>query len=222
MIGCLAFHPKTYDHVIWQITSNDFSWCSFGCSGRTCVGRYFKVYQTELARIPSDLRQRPIFFTELNPHNSSWSDTNNGYVQQAYAEIQDWNRYHTNDRNITAMMLYRWPNLDRWGIEDKTQVHADLRAAVLQGYQNNGSGGSIPTPTFTLTHTQTPTPVDTTTPTICLGDSNRDLFVNVLDYRTVRDYFGQAGCGVGDANGDCFVNSADYRAVRDYFGQPCN
>jgi hypothetical protein len=50
------------------------------------------------------------------------------------------------------------------------------------------------------------------------GDANGDFFVNVSDYRSVRDHFGESTTVYGDANCDGFVNTSDYRAVRDNFG----
>jgi hypothetical protein len=55
----------------------------------------------------------------------------------------------------------------------------------------------------------------------CPGDADQNLFVNLDDYRQVRDAFGDPRPRLGDADCNGFVNLADYRAVRDNFGAYC-
>jgi hypothetical protein len=233
MIGGLAFHPKTHTHNPGEITSEAMAGNPYGCSQNVWVHWNFRVYRDELDRIPSDLRRRPIFFTELNPHEPAyggWSNTNNGYVTTAFNEISNWNATHS-DRKITAMMLYRWDDgMSCWDIWDRPQVQDDLRSAVSTGQQNPGfswydGAGPSPTPTSPpATDTPTLTTTFTASPTVtpfCFGDADRNSFVNGDDYRCVAENFGVAECAAGDADGNCFVNANDYRTVRDYFGSYC-
>ncbi len=55
----------------------------------------------------------------------------------------------------------------------------------------------------------------------CPGDANRDGFVNLNDYTSVRDHFGDATPALGDASCDGFVNLSDYLSVRDNLGANC-
>jgi len=165
MIGGFALHPKTHNYELWQITSNALSGTpAFGCSHNEYVHWYFRVYQDMMDDIPPALRHLPVFFTELNPHEGGWLDTNIGYVQAAYDEINAWNLAHP-DRLITAMMLYRWDDgNDIWDIYSRNQVKADLVAAVAKGQVSNGCAVAT-TPTATPRPTSTPTPAATHTPT---------------------------------------------------------
>jgi len=149
MIGGFTFHPKTHNHTPGEITSDILSSPAFGCAHNEQVHWYFRVYYEMLADIPLGQRDKPIFFTELNPHESGWADVNNGYVAAAYNEIAAWNASHT-DRNITAMMLYRWDDgVDSWDIWSRSQVQADLAAAVALGQQNNLCVPPTPSPSPT-------------------------------------------------------------------------
>lgn len=166
MIGALTFHPKTSEHVTSQITSNEIfpAGAVFGCNHNQTVRRYFREYRDRLDNIPSDLRDRPIFLTELNPHNGGWTNNNNGYVVAALNELALWNSTSA-DRKITALMLYRWDDgVDLWDIHSRPQVHNDLRQAVLNGQTSNGLSicGNIPP-------TSTPTPDPGCTHTECFS-----------------------------------------------------
>lgn len=162
MIGGMAFHPKTHIHDPAEITNNTLhDQPVFGCGHNESVHWYFRVYQDEMAKIPTDLVDRAIFLTELNPHEPSyggWTNNNNGYVRAAYNEVNSWNSTHST-KKVTAMMLYRWDDgVDVWDIWNKTGVHQDLQQAVAFGQTSNGCGGPAPS-------TNTPGPSPTNTPT---------------------------------------------------------
>jgi hypothetical protein len=55
----------------------------------------------------------------------------------------------------------------------------------------------------------------------CPGDGDRDGFVTLVDYRSVRDNFGDPTPAAGDASCDSFVNMSDYLSVRDNLGITC-
>jgi hypothetical protein len=55
----------------------------------------------------------------------------------------------------------------------------------------------------------------------CPGDADNNTFVNLNDYLSVRDHFGQANASEGDGDCNSFVNLNDYLSVRDHFGQNC-
>lgn len=54
----------------------------------------------------------------------------------------------------------------------------------------------------------------------CPGDADQNGFVNLNDYKSVRDNFGKPG-PAGDADCNSFVNLNDYKTVRDNFGKNC-
>ena len=73
------------------------------------------------------MRSLPVYLTEAD-QNDSWRNENVQWVQRAYGEIDWWNRQPGN-QVIRAVILYRWPNVDRWGIDGKAGVIEDFRQA---------------------------------------------------------------------------------------------
>jgi len=67
--------------------------------------------------------------------------------------------------------------------------------------------------------TPTPGPVCT-----CLGDANKNGFVNFADFSSVQANFGKPASpvtGAGDADCNGFVNFSDFSAVQANFGKSC-
>ncbi|MCB0105478.1 MAG: N-acetylmuramoyl-L-alanine amidase, partial [Caldilineaceae bacterium] len=111
--------------------------------------REFRAYRDFMAAVPPEMRHLPAFLTETG-QTTPWLDDNRGWVQAAYAEINGWNHATRLDglpdnarqsdrQQIRALVLYRWPRLDRWFIAGKFGVVADFEAAVQRGYQWKGS-----------------------------------------------------------------------------------
>lgn len=98
----------------------------------------FRAYTDFMAAVPEAMRTLPVYITEAD-QSDPWLDLNNGWVQQAYEEINAWNQ-QANNQQIRALALYRWPTLDRWHLATKIGVLEDLRAAVNAGYTWRGSG----------------------------------------------------------------------------------
>ena len=94
---------------------------------------HFKAYRDFMAAIPADKRHLPVYITETD-QDEPWANVNSGWIQNAYGEINWWNQQPGNQQ-IRALIIYRWPNHDRWGFCDKAGVHDDLRAAIAKGYQ---------------------------------------------------------------------------------------
>lgn len=92
----------------------------------------FRVYQDFLAAVPTSMRRLPVLLTEMNQYDA-WVDADTGVVQAMYREIDAWNQQ--GGQPIVAGILYRWLPHDRWSFRYKTGVHADLRAAIAQGYR---------------------------------------------------------------------------------------
>lgn len=95
----------------------------------------FRAYRDFMNAVPASMRQLPVYITETNP-NVTWPDENTGWVQNAYAEIDEWNSQPDN-QPIRALVLYRWPRLDSWYIEGKQGVIEDFRQAMQNTYRWN-------------------------------------------------------------------------------------
>ncbi len=110
----------------------------------------FQVYRDWMNAIPANLRNLPVFISETD-QIEAWADSNSGWVQAAYAEINAWNSQPANQR-IRTLCLYRWPNFDQWGIESKSGVIEDFRTALTNNYvvsdDIGGGGGGDPIGAF--------------------------------------------------------------------------
>ena len=93
---------------------------------------HFQAYRDFMQAIPVNMRNLPVFITETD-QGSPWENANRGWVQAAYAEIDRWNRQ--NSQQIRALVLYRWPQVDRWHIKGKEGVIEDFRNALRHDYQ---------------------------------------------------------------------------------------
>lgn len=92
---------------------------------------HFRTYQQQIDEcVPHQLLHLPFWITETN-QTEPWNDYNTGWVQNAYREIDDWNR--ANNPEIRALVLYRWA-FDQWELWDKPGVVADLHAAMEHHY----------------------------------------------------------------------------------------
>jgi hypothetical protein len=98
---------------------------------------HFRTYQDQMNVIPPEFRTLPVYLTETNggrePDGTAWPDVNSGWVQNVYREIDGWNK--AGNQPIRAVLLYRWANMDGWGIEGKPNVQEDFREAVAQDYR---------------------------------------------------------------------------------------
>lgn len=102
----------------------------------------FFAYRDFMNAIPADMRHLPVYITETD-QDVPWLDQNNGWVKRAYAEINWWNQQPGNQQ-IRALVLYRWPNIDRWVIETKPGVIADYRDALRNDYRWRASAPTPP------------------------------------------------------------------------------
>lgn len=106
----------------------------------------FRTYRDFMNAIPGNMRHLPVYITEAD-QDVPWVDQNTGWVQRAYAEIDSWNKGAGNQQ-IRALVLYRWPNYDKWYIVGKNGVINDFRAAMQSDYRWSASSspGSPETP----------------------------------------------------------------------------
>ena len=93
---------------------------------------HFRTYQQQIREgIPERLHDRPFYITETDQGDDAWIDYNSGWVQNAYRDIDDWNK--SGEPTIRSLVLYRWA-FDQWEIKDKPGVRGDLHAAMEHGY----------------------------------------------------------------------------------------
>lgn len=95
---------------------------------------HFQAYRDFMHAIPVNMRHLPVYITETD-QGGPWENVNRGWIQAAYAEIDRWNRQNT--QKIQALVLYRWPQLDRWHIKGKEGVIEDFRVALRHDYRWN-------------------------------------------------------------------------------------
>ncbi len=93
----------------------------------------FLAYRNFMTAIPAVQRKLPVFITETD-QDVPWLDANNGWVQAAYAEINNWNQ-QPGAQQIRCLLLYRWSRADKWYIEGKNGVIEDFRASLTPGYR---------------------------------------------------------------------------------------
>ncbi|MGD8397442.1 MAG: discoidin domain-containing protein [Anaerolineae bacterium] len=100
---------------------------------------HFRAYRDFMAAIPEALHNRPVYITETDQYGA-WRDENNGWVRNAYREIDNWNQGATN-QPIQALILFRWiigdpndPQQVGWAIENKPGVQDDFRDAMDNAY----------------------------------------------------------------------------------------
>ncbi|MFO7916682.1 MAG: LysM domain-containing protein [Anaerolineae bacterium] len=95
----------------------------------------FRTYIDFMEAIPESLQHLPVYITETD-QNIAWVDVNNGWVQEAYTEINRWNGDVTHQR-IRSLILYRWERHtgDIWYIQGKRGVINDFREALQHEYR---------------------------------------------------------------------------------------
>jgi len=136
--NAIAIHAYTHGHDPGKITSNETMDPPNG------MWLYqFRHYRQLLGVVSSEQRDIPIYITEADPvgtvdnPNGGWTNANNGWVRNAYAEVNAWNQAHP-DQVVHAMCLYRWPvrsDQPQWSIVNRPQVQDDFVGAVAQDYR---------------------------------------------------------------------------------------
>jgi len=103
---------------------------------------HFRVYQDFMHAIPNTMRHLPVYITETDQGDDPWNNANTGWVKRAYQEIDNWNQ--NNPQKIRALILYRWPKLDKWYIEGKQGVIDDFGEALTLGLKWTTEGEQPP------------------------------------------------------------------------------
>ncbi len=113
----------------------------------------FHVYRDFLQAVPPSMRHLAAYIAEAGP-TEPWIDTNTGWVQCAYADVAEWNATPENQQ-VRAVILYRWPRLDRWFIDGKSGVIEDFQQALAHPYRWSG-GEEADTPTAPVAEAPAP------------------------------------------------------------------
>jgi hypothetical protein len=102
----------------------------------------FYAYRNQMAAIPPDFRDLPVYLTEMNGDieldYTTWPDMNEGWVRNAYEEINNWNM--SNNQPIWVAALYRWSKGDNepdWSLNGKSGVQEDFKEAIARNYKIN-------------------------------------------------------------------------------------
>jgi len=127
----------------------------------------FRVYQDFMKAIPLSMRSLPVYLTETD-QDDAWRNENTGWVQRVYGEIDWWNKQPGN-QVIRVVILYRWPNVDKWGIDGKAGVIDDFKQAMTFKYNwetaLQSQTSATTTPDVQPTQPQEPSTPVTTQPT---------------------------------------------------------
>jgi len=159
-------HTYTHGSHPSLITSNDTMDPPFD------YHRYhFRAYRDFLNALPDGFHDLPVHITETN-QVLPWKNANEGWVQAAYKEIDDWNKGigHSTNQEIISLLLYCSHDRDQWYFMDKPGVIDDFRQAVGKSY-TAGEGIMTPEPAPTPpTPAPGPTPPNTSTPILWDND----------------------------------------------------
>lgn len=124
----IALHTYTHGHDANLITSPSKM-------GNPFADRHyhFFAYRDFMAYIPAEFRNLPVYITEANP--DGWQDKNDGWIQNAYAEINWWNTQPGN-QIIECLAFYHWKTEDseKYHISTKQGVIQDFRDSLTKGY----------------------------------------------------------------------------------------
>lgn len=98
----------------------------------------FLAYRDFLKNVPASMRSLPVLITEATQVERPDGWYNGGrttWIQEAYKEIHNWNQKPEN-QTVQALIMYRWPDIDRWKMVGKQHVVEDFRKAVQMSYQS--------------------------------------------------------------------------------------
>jgi len=150
-IDALILHTYTHGCDPGLITSEQLMGAPY-----STIHYQFRVYQDYMDNIPQGLTSKPVLITECDQNvecadgsnpRKTWYNVNNGWMQAAYAEINNWNL--GNDQQIRCLVMFRWPMVTEgpwtFGLADRYEVQDGFEEAVAEGYEW-GEGGDPPDP----------------------------------------------------------------------------
>ncbi len=97
---------------------------------------HFRAYRDFLSVVPPSLRALPVLITETQPADPDWwQNRDTGWIQAAYAEINQWNATPGN-QPILALCLFRWQKGEpNWSISDKGALQNAFRSVMQNAYR---------------------------------------------------------------------------------------
>jgi hypothetical protein len=127
----IALHSYTHDFSAAQITSDVLLEPPYDHYHSD-----FRAYRDFLNALPVRFRSLPVFITETCPFEG-WENSNIGWIQAAYKEIDEWNADPAHQA-IQALILFRWQAASDYpecGVQDKLALQEDFAAALNAGYR---------------------------------------------------------------------------------------
>jgi hypothetical protein len=100
---------------------------------------HFRMFETFMEVIPESLSHLPVYITETNhlfksgEGDHGWVNQNKGWVWAMYQRVDEWNR--RGGQQIRCALLYRYPNVDDWGIRGKDLVIQDFEQIMGLKYR---------------------------------------------------------------------------------------
>lgn len=126
----VALHTYTHGHEPQLIRSTETMAPPF-------QNRYYNfwAYKDFLNGLQAmNFMDKPVYITETNGNDKNWTGGNNGWVREAYKDINAWNEQNP-QQVIRCLALFRWGlNQLGYSIEDRPAVQADFTEAVRKGY----------------------------------------------------------------------------------------
>ena len=126
----LAFHPKLQWHDKALIRSD----VTFTDAPLLGLPLHWRAWETLWEVTPAPFKTLPIYLTECNPQRKSpdgplgWRDEDDGVIGEMIAFERQMNIKHSD--LVKAVIFYRWPEHDSWGMINKPSLVAAIRAAA--------------------------------------------------------------------------------------------
>jgi glucose/arabinose dehydrogenase len=163
------------------------------------------------------------------PHTAGRCSITGGYVYRGSAGALPTGQYVYADYctgeifSFGGLLLDTAFNISSFGEDEAGELYVVSLGGTISKFVPDPP---VPTPTPTAPPAVTPTVTGTPTTTpggaacTCLGDANKNGFVNSSDFAAVQANFGTVTT-LGDADCNGFVNASDFAAVQANFGRPC-
>ena len=141
-IDAISIHTYTHGYSPDLV----FSDAKMGAPGFQHRHYNFYAYKDQMEAIPENMRHLPVYLTEMNGDREggeggpTWPFGNNGWIKNAYKEINNWNK--SGKQQIRCAILFRWIK-DKlgWTIDGKTGVQQDFKEAIAKNYKWNPDVG---------------------------------------------------------------------------------
>ncbi|MBI3760375.1 MAG: M23 family metallopeptidase [Chloroflexi bacterium] len=126
----LAFHAK----VQWHDKTLVRSTATYGDPPLAAMPLHWRAWQAVWDKTPNQFKSLPVFLTECNPERQvpngplGWRNTDAGLIGEMIAFEREMNIKYS-DR-VKAVVFYRWPARDEWGMMNKPSLVDAIQAAA--------------------------------------------------------------------------------------------